>query len=82
MSKDESDILFIVLCFVVYLWFGSTGLSILVVLCLGVGGLLLPTLTAGALMTGALKGGYFHFTPAFGVFLLILSYLIYKWFKK
>lgn len=82
MSKDESDILFIVLCFAVYLFFGSQGFSILIVLLLGIGGILVPALTAGAFMTGALKGGYFHFTPAFGVFLLILSYLIYKWFKR
>ena len=82
MSKDESDILFIVLLFAVYLFFGGTGLSMVIMALIGVGMFLIPALLSGALLTGALKGGYFHFTPAFGVFLILLAYIFYKWLKK
>jgi hypothetical protein len=82
MSREEGDILFIVFCFSVYLFFGGTGLSVVIMALIGIVMFLLPSLLAGAFLTGALKGGYFHFTPAFGVFLLLLAYIIYKWLKK
>ena len=82
MSREAGDILFIVFCFGVYLCFGGTGLTVVLMTLLAVGVFLVPALLSGALLTGALKGGYFHFTPAFGVFLIFLAYIFYKWLKK